>query len=391
MTDTRIPAIDIGPYPAAAFAVGAVERLPRLVRTTGARKVVLVSDRGLRATALPEQATDLLRQDGLAVEVFAEVHPNPTTDDVDAGGAFVRAAGAQAVLSLGGGSALDAAKAIALAAVNDCPAAELTWSTEASAELAPALPIIAIPTTSGTGSECNDLGVITDPRRQRKCYLGGPTCLARYALLDPALTRSLPPRATAAAGIDCLTHAVESFLSARPNPWADGLDLQAFRLVAVNLRRAVAAGGDLEARANLMLAAHTAGLAMRTTGLGVVHGIGHSLGGRFDLPHGQALALVLGECLRFNRAVREGRLARLAEPLGVADARASAAHNADAAIAAVERLVAEVELTGRLRDFGVGEGDLPDLVADTLADGVLANTPREVAAGDVAGILRSVW
>ncbi|GAB3364488.1 iron-containing alcohol dehydrogenase family protein [Amycolatopsis echigonensis] len=391
MTETQIPAIDIGPYPAATFAAGAVEQLPRLVRTTGARKAVLVSDRGLAATPLPERAVQLLRQDGLAVEVFSEVHPNPTTDDVDAGGAFVRAAEAQAVISLGGGSALDAAKAIALAAVNDRPAAELSWSTEASADLVPALPIVAIPTTSGTGSECNDLGVITDPRQQRKCYLGGPTCLARYALLDPALTLSLPPSATAAAGIDCLTHAVESFLSARPNPWADGLDLQAVRLVAGNLRRAVSSGGDLEARANLMLAAHTAGLAMRTTGLGLVHGIGHSLGGRFDLPHGLALALVLTECLRFNRAVREDRLARLAEPLGVADGRESAAHNADAAIAAVERLVAEVELSGRLREFGIGEGDLPDLVADTLADGVLANTPREVSAADVTGILRATW
>ncbi|WP_406630766.1 iron-containing alcohol dehydrogenase family protein [Amycolatopsis sp. WGS_07] len=391
MTDNQIPAMEIGPYPAATFADGAIEQLPRLVQNIGARNVVLVSDRGLVATPLPEQAMRLVRQEGLTVEVFAEVQPNPTTDDVDAGGAFVREIGAQAVISLGGGSALDAAKGIALAAVNDRPAAELSWSTEAAADLVPALPIVAIPTTSGTGSECNDLGVITDPAQQRKCYLGGPTCLARYALLDPALTLSLPPRATAAAGIDCLTHAVESFLSARPNPWADGLDLQAVRLVAANLRRAVSVGGDLAARANLMVAAHTAGLAMRTTGLGVVHGIGHALGGRFDLPHGQALALVLGECLRFNRAVREERLARLAEPLGVADARKSAAHNADAAIAAVERLVAEVELAGRLRDFGIGEGDLPELAADTLADGVLANTPREVSAADVTGILRAAW
>ncbi|MGW7538095.1 iron-containing alcohol dehydrogenase [Amycolatopsis sp. NPDC054798] len=388
---TEIPSLEIGPYPAAAFAAGAVERLPSVVRTIGARKVVLVSDRGLVETPLPEQTAKLLRQDGLAVEVFADVHPNPTTDDVDAGGAFVRASGAAAVVSLGGGSALDAAKAIALAAVNDRPAAELGWTTEAPAELAPALPIVAIPTTSGTGSECNDLGVVTDPRQQRKCYLGGPTCLARHALLDPVLTLSLPPLATAAAGIDCLTHAVESFLSSRPNPWADGLDLQAVRLVAENLRRAAAVGDDLEARANLMLAAHTAGLAMRTTGLGVVHGVGHSLGGRFDLPHGQALALVLGECLRFNRPVREERLARLAEPLGVADARKPAAHNADAAIAAVERLVAEVGLAGRLREFGIGEEDLPDLAADTLADGVLANTPREVSAADVTGILRTTW
>ncbi|WP_020658672.1 iron-containing alcohol dehydrogenase family protein [Amycolatopsis benzoatilytica] len=389
MTDP-VPAVEIGPYPVATFAAGALARLPGVVRATGARAVAVVTDRGLAATPLPERAVRLLREDGLRVAVFSDVHPNPTTDDVDAGGRFVRERAAEAVVSLGGGSALDAAKAIALAVTNDRRATELSWSSESSAGLVPALPIAAIPTTSGTGSECNDLGVLTDPARQRKCYLGGPTCLARQALLDPELTLGLPPRATAAAGIDCLTHAVESFLSARPNPWADGLDLQAVRLVAANLRRAVSAGSDLAARANLMIAAHTAGLAMRTTGLGVVHGVGHALGGRFDLPHGQALALVLGECLRFNREVREGRLARLAEPLGVADARKSAGHNADAAIAAVESLVADVELAGRLGEFGIGAEDLPDLVSDTLADGVLANTPRPLSADEVDGILRAV-
>lgn len=253
-TDIRTRAFTVGPYPPATFGANAVDRLPDLVRRTGSDRVALVSDRGLTATPLPDRIAALLRDHGLPVGVFGGVHPNPTLDDVTAGGAVVRAMGpGTAVVPLGGGSALDAAKAIALAAANDRPAAELAWGDAPG--LSPALPIVAVPTTAGTGSECNDLAVVTDPATRRKCYLGGPSCLARHVILDPALTVGLPPRPTAASGIDCLTHAVESFLSVNANPWADGLDLQAVRLVAANLPRAVADGADLAARSHLLLAA----------------------------------------------------------------------------------------------------------------------------------------
>lgn len=377
--------IGIGPFPPATFAVGAVSELADKVRALGAAKAAIVTDRGLVATPLPEDVAALLRSADLHVEVFGDVHPNPTTDDVDGGATVVRALGSgTAVVSLGGGSALDGAKAIALAAANTVPAASLEWG---AAGLAPALPIIAVPTTSGTGAECNDFGVVTDTATHRKCYLGGPSCLARAVILDPALTLTLPAGATAASGIDCLTHAVESFLSVRANAWADGLDLQVVRLVARFLRRAVTDGSDLEARSHLLLAAHTAGLAMSTTGLGIVHGVAHPLGGRFDVPHGVALAMVLGECLRFNRPERVERLARLAEPLDVFDASASAERNADAAIAAIEQLVTDVRLDLRLDSFGITKADLSQLVADTLADAVMANTPRAASTEDVQAIL----
>jgi alcohol dehydrogenase len=177
-------------------------------------------------------------------------------------------------------------------------------------------------------------------------------------------------------------------LSVHANAWADGLDLQVVRLVSANLRRAVADGDDLEARAGLLLAAHTAGQAMSTTGLGLVHGLAHPLGGRFDLPHGVALALVAGGSLRFNRPARVQRLASLASALGVASPGASASRNADAAIAAVEQLVADVGLSGRLSDHAIRPEDLPELAADTLIDPVLANTPRPPTEDDLLAILR---
>jgi alcohol dehydrogenase class IV len=383
--DITRQSIGVGPFPPATFAVGAVDTLPDKVRATGAARVAIVTDRGLVETPLPGHVADRLTASGVPVEIFGAVNPNPTTQNVDDGAAVVRALGPRtAIVSLGGGSALDAAKGIALAATNAIAAADLDWGT---AGLNPAAPIVAIPTTSGTGAEVNDFGVITDVAAHRKCYLGGPSCLAHSVILDPALTTTLPPGPTAASGIDCLTHAIESFLSIRANAWADGLDLQVVRLVARFLRRAVDDGEDLEARAHLLLAAHTAGQAMSTTGLGIVHGVAHPLGGRFDVPHGVALAMVFGECLRYNRVERVERLARLAEPLGVQDASQSDERNADAAIDAIERLIRDVRLDRRLESFGVARDDLAVLVEDTLADAVMANTPRKAGAEDVYAIL----
>ena len=393
-TDITEQTIGIGPFPPTTFAVDAVRELPAAVRraadvaSDSPATVLLVTDRGLRGAPIIARIAALLADADIGVELFADVHPNPTTDDLDAGGRAARALGAATVVvAVGGGSALDAAKGIALSATNAVPGAELTWGR---AGLNPALPIVAIPTTSGTGAEVNDFGVVTDLASQRKFYVGGPSCLASAVLLDPRLTLSLPPGPTAASGIDCLTHAVESFTSIRANAWADGLDLQVVRLVTDNLRRAVDTPDDLAARSNMLLAAHLAGQAMSTTGLGIVHGIGHPLGARHDIPHGNALAVVLGECLRYNEPVRTQRFARLAEPLRVNKSAASDERNAAASIHAIEELVAEVRLSARLADYGVSPTDLDPIVEDALADAVLANTPRPPVAADVRTILEAV-
>jgi alcohol dehydrogenase class IV/3-hydroxyisobutyrate dehydrogenase-like beta-hydroxyacid dehydrogenase len=379
--------VSIGPFPPATFEVGAINGLPALLARCGHERALLVTDRGLRDSAAVRRVVGLLRDAGIPTDVFAEVHPNPTTDDLDAGGSVARNLGPRAVIvALGGGSALDAAKGIALAATNELPARELVWSEH----LVRALPIVAVPTTSGTGAECNDFGVVTNRETHRKFYVGSPTCLAKGVILDPELTLSLPPGPTAASGVDCLTHAVESYLSVRANPWADGLDLHVVGLVSRNLRRAVRDGSDLEARSNMLLAAHMAGQAMSTTGLGIVHGLGHPLGGRHDVPHGVALSLVLTECLRFNQPVCLARLAGLAEPLGVGSPVGSDARNAGAVIDAVHQLLVDVSMPSSLNELSITATDLPGIVEDALIDPVMANTPRPPSAADLRGILTSV-
>lgn len=381
--------LGFGPFPPATFGVGAVSGLPAAVREAGGDRALLVSDRGLAGSPLLERVADLLRADGVGVEVYAGVHPNPLTTDIDEGVQGARSlAGRTVVVAVGGGSAIDAAKGIALGATNPRPAHDLDYRNPAAE---PALPLVCVPTTSGTGAETNAFGVVTDVRVHKKFYVGNASCLPRRVILDPELTLSLPKGPTAASGIDALTHAIESYLSVNANPYADALDLQVVTMVSRHLVRAVDDGAsDLEARAQLQLASHLAGICLSQTGLGIVHGLAHPLGGRYDLSHGLALALVLPTALEFNRSAREQRLAHVAVAFGAASPAEEPEKAATAGIRAIGDLAARVGLPSTLREAGVAEPDIDQLVEDTLADEVLANTPVWPTAEDLRRILSEV-
>jgi alcohol dehydrogenase len=393
--------LDLAAWPVAWFGAGVVRRLPEAVAGTGAPLAVVVTDAGLAATGLPDRISGLLSAAGLPATVFDGVHANPTTGDLAAGADAVRAAAGLAgpggaepfgpperpvacLVAVGGGSPIDAAKGIAVAAVNPQRGRDLDYRSEFAA--AP-LPIVAVPTTAGTGAETNAFGVVTDTGAARKFYVGSAATRPAVALLDPELTTGLPPRPTAATGLDALTHAVESYLSIRPNPVSDGLALQVAAMAGNYLPRAVADGADREARAQLLLAAHLAGTGMARTGLGLCHAIGHAIGGRFNVPHGEALSLVLPGVLKFNAAVRRDRIADLAFPLGAGRTGRSAAWNCGAAIDAVAALAAALGLGELPAGTALTPADYPQLAEDALADEVLANTPRQPAAADITSLL----
>ena len=409
-----VQAFVIEPKPAAHFGVGAVAKLPGIVRGIGADHVVVVTDAALAVSSVITQVLDILLDAGLPCHVFSGVHPNPTTDDVAAGAQAVADAATQAaaaeaaaavaatlkasapiaraspaasriaLVAMGGGSPIDAAKGIALAAVNPERGRDLDYKRDFAA---PALPIVAVPTTAGTGAETSSSGVVTDPATRRKFYVGHATTMPAAAILDPALTVGLSPAVTAATGMVALTHALESYLSRCPNPWSDGLALQAIRMIAANLPRAVQDGTDLEARSPLLLAAHLAGVAMADTGLGVCHAIGHSLGGRWNISHGVALSMLLPDVLRFNLPVRTQRLADIAFALSIGDTHQTQARNAAAAIDAVAALRDRIGLTAAIADFGVTEADFAQIAADALADDVLLTTPRPPTPADIEALL----
>ena len=371
--------LTLTPMPTAHLGAGAVRNLGELA---GTRRVLVVTDPGIAATPVLAAVQDALSTTTAAV--FAGVHANPTTDDIAAGADAAQDARAELIVAVGGGSSMDAAKGIALAAVNPQRGRDLDYRNDYAS---PALPIIAVPTTAGTGAETNGFGVITDVETHRKFYVGHATALPHTAVLDPELTVGLPPGPTAATGMDALTHALESFSSVRANPWSDGIALQVIRMVAGNLPAAYDDGSDLEARSQMLLASHMAGVGMAATGLGICHGIGHPLGGRFDIAHGLALTMLLPHILRFNLEVRLERTAQVAFALGVGETARSDRGNADAAIEAVQALSARLGLTRKLGDFGVSESDFEQLAEDALADEVMANTPRFPTADEVRTIL----
>ena len=380
--------IAITPTPAAYLGSGAVAKLPGILGGTGSDAAVVVTDAGLAATPIVARVTGVLDAAGIPVTLFSGVQPNPTTGDLAAGADAVAATGPArarvALVAVGGGSPIDAAKGIALAAVNPQRGRDLDYRGQFERR---ALPIVAVPTTAGTGAETNAFGVVTDPQTRRKFYVGHASSLPAAAILDPDLTTGLPPAVTAATGMDALTHALESYLSVRANPWSDGIALQVIRMIAAHLPRAHADGGDLEARAQMLLAAHMAGVGMATTGLGLCHAIGHAIGGRFGIAHGVALTAVLPQVLRFTVPACAGRLADVAFALGVGDAARDTGWNAGAAVDAVAALAGRVGLTQGLAGLGITRADFGGIAADALDDEVLANTPRQPTAADIRSIL----
>ncbi|MEY4989635.1 MAG: hypothetical protein RI933_1268 [Actinomycetota bacterium] len=387
MTETRKLSeyeLTLDQKPVAYFGVGTVAKVGELAAAQGAKSALIITDPFLAASPIHDRVKTSLEAAGLTVSTFGDVTPNPTTACVDAGSDAGAAAKCDILIALGGGSSMDTAKGVSLGAVNPQRGVGLDYTTEFAN---PGIPIIAIPTTAGTGSEVNAFGVITDANTHRRFYVGHSSALAKGAILDPELTVGLPPKPTAATGMDALTHAIESYISIRSNPYSDGIALQVVEMVSQNVVTAVTNGGDIEARSQMLLASHIAGVGFSHTGLGLVHGIGHALGGQFNIAHGVALCLVFEEVLRFNLPHRTQRIARLAFALGVGDTTKNDSANAEAAIAKVAQLVELTGLKGKLSDYGITEADLPALAAATIEDAVTLNNPVQPTAAEVVAIL----
>lgn len=373
------------------FGVGAIARLPELVAAAGGSRVFLVTDPGVRRSGVIDRVLAVLAEASLETAVFEDVEPNPAASTVERGAAALltfRLDGT-IVVPVGGGSSMDTAKALDLRAAND----PLTvWELDYDGpSLAPGRPLIAVPTTAGTGAETNSFGVITDEAAGRKGYIGHPSLLPVATILDPTLTVGLPPAATAATGIDAMTHSLESLLSANPNPFAESTAIGVIRTVVAWLPTAVADGTDLEARSQMLLASHLAGVGQASgTGVGLVHALGHALGTRGKLAHGTALATILPEVLDFYRGVRDRELAMVGVALGVASPTEDDATAAGVAIGAIRRLCAQVGQRPKLRALGFDEALLDVVAQDAIDDAAIRNSPRLPTLEQARSILGSV-
>jgi alcohol dehydrogenase len=386
--------IEIGVRDRARFGVGIVAELPAAISELGGQVAFVVTDSGVVGSGVAGRVVDLLTAANVRVELFDGVEPNPGTTSVVRGSAALRrflelAGGTSAVVvALGGGSAMDSAKAMALHAANDRDVMSLGYHDET---LAPGVPVIAIPTTAGTGAETNTYGVITDEAVGRKGYVGHESVLPQVAILDPELTIGLPPGPTAATGVDALTHSLESLLSRNPNPFAEAIALGTVRTLATWLPRAVDDGTDLEARSRMLLAAHYAGVGQQSgTGVGAVHAIGHAIGTRGRLAHGTALATVMPEVFATYLGVRDRELALVAVALGIAGPDDDQATAARAGIDAVEDLLRRVGQRRTLAAQGLGPETHDTIAQDAIDDAAINNSPRLPSRAEILEILARV-
>jgi alcohol dehydrogenase len=377
------------------FGVGSIDALPELVAMAGdpAPGAFIVTDPGVLASGVIDRVRGILEAAGIRCRVYAEVEPNPGTSSILRGSAALADFGLRGtvVVPIGGGSSMDSAKVISLHAVNGGDVLALGYHRE---DVGPGGPVIAIPTTAGTGAETNTYGVITDEAAGRKDYVGHPSLLPTWTILDPALTVGLPPAATAATGVDALTHSLESLLSRHPNPFAEALAIQVIRTVGEWLPRAVADGSDLEARSQLLFASHLAGVGQQSgTGVGLIHALGHALGTRGRLPHGLALAVVLPEVLDFYAAepgLRDRELSMVGVVLRAASPTEAPATGAGAAIGALRGFLASIGLRPRLRSVGFDEALLDVVAQDAIEDAAIRNSPRLPTFDQARAILGTV-
>jgi len=375
---------------------GVAASLPQYVLARG-KKAFVVTDQGVRGAGIVAPIVEALEKAGVTTHVFDGVSPNPTDVNVAAGVAALNKFGTDGtvVVFVGGGSVMDCGKYIALAAPNGIDNLNLafapnldatdhidfaTLAPKAQASM-PGLATIAIPTTSGTASETNGGGLITDtttnPKVHRKLTFSNPTVAPVAILLDPTLTVGMPARGTAACGMDVLTHSIECYTSASSNPYADALALHAIRLTGEWLPKAVADGSDLEARAQMQIASHLAGRAFSSGPLlGLVHATGHPISGQLHQAHGQTLATMLPHVMRYNRDVVAERYANVGDALG-------SERDPDAGIAAVEKLSATVGTNKKLSELGASSDNINDLTQDALRDLIILNTPKYPTRADV--------
>ncbi|MDV3125438.1 iron-containing alcohol dehydrogenase [Mycobacterium sp. 21AC1] len=358
------------------FGRDVLTQLPDITRETGIRYPLIVTDRGLAATDIPDRVTATLREAGFRYEQFTDVESDPSTELVDRIGTLLVQNSHDGVIGLGGGSAMDAAKAAAAVATNGVGAAELTGPEKVRVE---PLPVIAIPTTAGPGSEVTKFAVLTDHAAGAKLSIASMAIMPKWAILDPALTVGLPPKFTLATGLDALCHAIESYGSAWNNPISEGMALQAISLIGANLRSAYHVPGNLEARAGMLAASCIAELAANTTRLGLGHALGVPMGATHGVPHGLAVGMMLPPMCRFNAEVEPQRYQRVAAALD------PTAGDLNAALSALYR---DIDMDSRLSQFGVAPGDFDRIIDLAVrSDNVLAN-PREARRQDLAALLQ---
>ncbi|VFQ45977.1 iron-containing alcohol dehydrogenase [Desulfoluna butyratoxydans] len=366
------------------MGVGSHKQLGEQIKTLGAKKPLLVTDKGITDAGLTAQITDLIKAEtGSEVVLYDDTVPNPTDKNVADGVALFKESGCDMIITLGGGSPHDCGKGIGIVATNGGTIHDYE-GVDQSTQAMP--PFIAINTTAGTASEMTRFCIITDTSRKVKMAIVDWRVTPAIAINDPLLMVGMPSSLTAATGMDALTHAVEAYVSTIATPVTDACALKAIELISDYLRPAVANGEDIEARDKMAYAEYLAGMAFNNASLGHVHAMAHQLGGYYDLPHGVCNAILLPHVSRFNLIARLDRYVDIAIAMGENVEGLSTREAAETALTAIQTLSRDIGIPENLTVLGVKKEDLPIMAGNAQKDACGVTNPRRPTLEDVVGI-----
>ncbi len=367
---------DFQPRTRVVFGSGALSRIGELAREMGIRRALIVTDPGIVAAGYPARAQQSLQAAGLISFVYQDVAENPSTGHVDAATIYAREREIDLLIGLGGGSSMDCAKGVNFLLTNGGRMQDY-WGVGKATR--PMLPMIAVPTTAGTGSEAQSFALISDAQTHKKMACGDPKAAAAIAILDPDLTASQPPVVAALTGIDAVTHALETWVTKKRNPASEAFSREAWRLLSRNLRRSLDDPTNEEARAGMLLGAHFAGAAIENSMLGAAHSCANPLTARYGVVHGAAVGAVLPSVIRFN--AESESVGALYEELGGAESLACT----------VEGFLAHAGLPTHLHDHGVELSHLPQLAKEAAEQWTAQFNPREVGPAELEEIYRCAF
>lgn len=362
------------------FGAGARREIAGEIKRRGYRKALVVADHDL----LKFGTVDLVMKElgDTPYEIFSDFKANPTVKNVKAGVAAFLASGADFVIAIGGGSAIDTSKGIAIVA-NNPEFADIVSLEGVADTKKKCVPIIALPTTAGTAAEVTINYVITDEETGRKMVCVDPNDIPTLAIVDAELMATMPKGLTAATGMDALTHAIEGYITKGAWALSDMFEIQAIKWISENLRAATENGKDMTARENMALAQYVAGMAFSNVGLGCVHSMAHPLGARFDIPHGVANALLLPIVMEYNLPAAVKKYGDIARAMGVDTTGMTDEEAARAAVAAVKRLSLDLHIPQTLREINIPADALEQLSKDAFADVCTGGNPREITEADI--------
>ena len=372
------------------FGAGSRKVIAEEVAKRGYKKALVVTDKDLVKFGVAAQVTDVLKAAGIPFEMFDEVKPNPTVKNVKNGIAAFKAAGADFIVAIGGGSSMDTSKAVGII-INNPEFADVTSLEGVANTKKKSVPVIALPTTAGTAAEVTINYVITDEENVKTMVCVDPNDIPTLAIIDPELMLSMPRGLTAATGMDALTHAIEGLITLGAWEMSDMFEIKAIEMIAKWLPKAVENPSDIEARDGMATAQYIAGMAFSNVGLGLVHGMAHPLGAYYDIPHGVANALLLPFVMEYNKEAAKAKYRTIAEAMGVDTSAMDDDQAAQAAVDAVKALAVKVRIPQHLSELGVPESGLPTLAQAAFNDVCTPGNPRKAVVEEILEVYKKAF